>query len=144
MSNPIPFRIVELLTQNVEINKTFKPAEVQDIEVKTQFTFGVNTALKRVRITGFYQYKCKDEMLVSMELVTSFVVEPQAFDSMIKDGTFTLETGFMQYLATINVGAARGEIHARCEASNSPLVSFVLPPINLVEAIKDKLEIKVS
>ena len=30
------------------------------------------------------------------------------------------------------------------EASNSPLVSFVLPPINLVEAIKDKLEIKVS
>lgn len=144
MSNPIPFRIVELLTQNVEIKNTFEPAEVQDIEVKTQFTFGVNTALKRVRITGFYQYKCKDEMLVSMELVTSFDVEPQAFDSMIKDGTFTLETGFMQYLATINVGAARGEIHARCETANCPLVSFVLPPINLVEAIKDKLEIKVS
>ncbi len=49
MSNPIPFRIVELLTQNVEINKTFKPAEVQDIEVKTQFTFGVNKKSKNNR-----------------------------------------------------------------------------------------------
>lgn len=143
MSNPIPFRIVELLTQNVTIDNDFVPAEGENIDVGTQFTFGVNISQKRVRITGSYIYKCNQHVAVSMDVITSFDVEPNAFDGMIKDGLFTLETGFMHYLATINVGAARGEIHARCEMAKSVISSLVLPPINLVETIKENVVIKV-
>ena len=40
-------------------------------------------------------------------------------------------------MATIAVGAARGEIHARAEIEKSDLSEVILPPINLVEIIKE-------
>lgn len=144
MSNPIPFRIVELLTQNFNLEKSATLKEGQNIDVNTQFMFGVSFPLKRVRITGTYTYLSGQNALIKLDVITSFEVEQQAFEGMIKDGVFTLEPEFMQYLATINVGAARGEIHARCELNQSVLASIVLPPINLVATLKDKLEIKVS
>ncbi|WP_277821298.1 hypothetical protein [Palleniella muris] len=76
-----------------------------------------------------------------MTLISTFDVKPEAFKTMLQDTTFTLEPFFSQYLSTINVGAARGEIHARCEQAGSELANVILPPVNLVEALPDPIVI---
>lgn len=83
-----------------------------------------------------------DEVL-HITLSTIFAIEPSAFDTMLKDKEFIIEPFFSQYLATINVGAARGEIHARCELANSELTKIVLPPINLVAALPNNVVISI-
>ena len=46
-----------------------------------------------------------------------------------------IEVNFLRYLATIVTGTVRGIIHTKTE--NTSLNPIVLPPINLVEAIKE-------
>lgn len=46
----------------------------------------------------------------------------------------------LRYLATIATGTVRGIIHAKTE--NTVLNSVVVPPINLVEAIKEDFVFK--
>ena len=47
---------------------------------------------------------------------------------------------FLRYLATIATGTVRGIIHTKTE--NTVLNSVVVPPINLVEAIKEDFVFK--
>ncbi len=76
-----------------------------------------------------------------MALISTFDVKPDAFQTMIDGNKFTLQPFFSQYLSTINVGAARGEIHARCEHAGSELANIILPPVNLVEALHEPIVI---
>lgn len=89
-----------------------------------------------------YTYVRQGEKIMSLMVSCIFAIEPQAFGEMIRENRFVIEPFLSQYLATINVGAARGELHARCELNNSPLAKVILPPINLVEALSNDVVIE--
>lgn len=130
----IPFRIVGIETSDF----FFKKDVVLDsgkIDITTNFMFAVNKEAKLVKCMIDYTYVLQGEKIMSLTVSCIFAIEPQAFGEMIRDNKFVIEPFLSQYLATINVGAARGEIHARCEIQNSPLSKIILPPINLVEAL---------
>lgn len=132
--NTIPFKIIEINTEKFVLAET--PAVFdENIDVNTNFSFGVNATSQLVRCVMDYTYVYKGKEILNMVLTCVFKIEEEAFDSMLQDGKFILEPFFSRYLATINVGAARGEIHARCEIQNSPLSKIILPPINLVGAL---------
>ena len=61
-------------------------------------------------------------------------------EELSKEGRVPVE--FLRYMATIVTGTARGIIHAKTE--NTVLNATVLPPINLVEGIKNDLVINVK
>ena len=105
------------------------------VDVTTNFMFAVNKETKLVKCIIDYTYVHQGEKVMSLTVSCIFAIEPQAFGEMIHENRFVIEPFFSRYLATINVGAARGEIHARCEIQSSPLSKIVLPPINLVEAL---------
>ena len=132
--NTIPFKIIEINTEKFALAET--PVVFgENINVNTNFLFGVNATSQLVRCVMDYTYVYKGKDILNMVLSCVFKIEEEAFGSMLQDGKFILEPFFSRYLATINVGAARGEIHARCEAQNSALSKIILPPINLVEAL---------
>lgn len=132
--NTIPFKIIEINTEKFALAET--PAEFDEcINVKTNFSFGVNATSQLVRCVIDYTYVYKGKDILNMRLSCVFKIEEEAFGIMLQDGKFILDPFFSRYLATINVGAARGEIHARCETMNSPLSKIILPPINLMEAL---------
>lgn len=132
--NTIPFKIIEINTEKFALAET--PAVFdENIDVNTNFSFGVNATSQLVRCVMDYTYVYKGKDILKMVLSCVFKIEEEAFSSMLQDGKFMLEPFFSRYLATINVGAARGEIHARCETLKSPLSKIILPPINLVEAL---------
>ncbi|MDE5872126.1 MAG: hypothetical protein K2H22_09315 [Muribaculaceae bacterium] len=72
-----------------------------------------------------------------------FQIDPKYFTSQVKDDVLTIKTEILQYLATIAVGTARGEIHARCAIAESPLQEIVLPPVDITRIIQTPAEFKV-
>lgn len=137
----IPFRIVGIETSDF----FFKKDVVLDggkVDVTTNFKFAVNKEAKLVKCIIDYTYVRQGEKIMSLMVSCIFAIEPQAFGEMIRENRFVIEPFLSQYLATINVGAARGELHARCELNNSPLAKVILPPINLVEALSNDVVIE--
>lgn len=129
----IPFRIVGIVTEKFTLEEGKGIGD--RVDVSTNFGFAVNHNKRLVKCTVSYAYSYEGESLLNMVLSCIFAIEPTAFADMQRDNKFVIEPFFSQYLATINVGAARGEIHARCELAKSQLTKIILPPINLVDAL---------
>jgi hypothetical protein len=75
-------------------------------------------------------------------LTCFFSIEPSTLEELIKDDVITIPVDFLRYMGTIVVGTARGYLFARTEKSN--LSEYVLPPLNLMEAIKEDFVVSVS
>ena len=140
MSNQIPFRVVGLQVESFQLTGN-KPQSDIPVEVRTNYEFGVMPNEHLVMARLVYVYLQGEKELLQMTLVSTFDIKPDAFQTMIEGNTFTLQPFFSQYLSTINVGAARGEIHARCQAAESELADIILPPINLTEALPEPIVI---
>ncbi|MPN63841.1 hypothetical protein SDC9_211608 [bioreactor metagenome] len=54
---------------------------------------------------------------------------------MLSNNVLLVPKNFMQHLAVITIGTARGILHAKTE--NTPFNQYVLPTINVSEMIKD-------
>ena len=143
MNNQIPFRIVGLQVETFQLTGN-KPKNDIPVEVRTNYEFGVIPDEHLVMARLIYTYLQEETELLQMTLVSTFDVKPDAFETMLEGNTFTLQPFFSRYLSTINVGAARGEIHARCEQVGSELANIILPPINLVEALPEPIVITLT
>lgn len=135
----IPFRIVDI---NVDIFELFDTVFDKDtgVEVTTEIMYGVDKEEHYVHCRINYAYH-QDVDVLRTTVSCAFEIEGECFGQFFQSKKFILDKYFAQYLATINVGVARGEIHARCELQKSPLSKIILPPINLTEAIPESIEI---
>ena len=138
----IPFRIVGLQVESFVLNDN-QLRDKKAVAVSTSYEFGVDATNHLVMVRIVYKYFQDEVELLHLSLVSTFDVKQEDFDEMMIGNKFTLEPFLSQYLSTINVGAARGEIHARCELVESKLADIILPPINLVEALPNPIEIEV-
>ena len=139
MSNPIPYRIVEIIVNGFNVQSDENLDKNIEINVSTEFSYAVNIPAHRVRCISKYIYTQDEKEVLSCDLTCTFEVKEEAFNSFIKDDKLTLDVDWLRYMATIAVGAARGEIHARAEIEKSELSEIILPPINLVEIIKESV-----
>lgn len=137
MSNPIPYRIIEIIVNGFNVQSDENLDKNIEINVSTEFSYAVNIPAHRVRCISKYIYTQEEKEVLSCDLTCTFEVKEEAFNSFIKDDKLTLDVDWLIYMATIAVGAARGEIHARAEIDKSDLSEVILPPINLVEIIKE-------
>ena len=140
-NNPIPFKIDEIICSKFEIYGQVTKGEV---ELETGYAFSLNFPTHHVRSTVLYRLIQNGTCVLEHELVCSFEVREKEFKQMIVDKQLILKANFARYITTINVGAARGEIHARCAIAKSNIARVVLPPINLVEALPDDIVFNVG
>lgn len=139
----IPFRIVDIKVENFQILSE-EVIRNRKVDVRTDFEFGVNKKAHAVSSKIKYSYMQNNKELLQMILLCVFDVKLEAFNEMFVDNKFIIEPFFSQYLSTINVGAARGEIHARCEMAGSSIANIILPPINLTIPLCENIEIIVG
>ena len=76
--------------------------------------------------------------MLILEMNTYFLIAPEGIEEIKKNGSVPVD--FLRYMGTIAVGTARGIVHAKTEGT--VLNAIVLPPINLVEAIKEDLVVE--
>lgn len=133
----IPYRISGIKTTQFALFPE-KFVNGKDITVQTSFSFGYNEGLDSIRCISNFKYLQDENVLMITEIQCTFDISP--------DGTLELKhlkkipIDFLRYMATIVTGTARGIIHAKSEGTL--LASIILPPINVVELIKNDLPIK--
>lgn len=139
----IPFRILGLQVDKFQLNDS-QIQRNETFDVKTEFKFGIDKVNQVVACRIDYSYMQQEVSLLEMSLVCFFNVQEDAFHRLFQGDKFVLQPYFSQYLAMINVGAARGEIHARCETAGSVMKNAILPPINLTESLGNPIVIDVN
>ncbi len=133
----IKYKIERIITNHFSLeNKD----EIGKLSFAISFQFKVNTEERLISCISRYRYLSEEINVMQLELECLFKVEKDNFNSLIKDNKLSINQDFLQYMATIAVGAARGEIHARCQIDNSPLQDIVLPPVNLTKIITKPAE----
>ena len=128
----IPFRIRQIKTQQFAMFPDLM-VNGEDVKINSAFEFGVNKDVTDLRCTANFSYLQGEKLLLTTEVICYFSINEEGNKLMLEQGR--LEVGFLRYLATITTGTVRGIIHTKTE--NTSLNPIVLPPINLVEVIKE-------
>ena len=134
----IPFCVNGLICNKFEIRGELKEG---DTDLEIGFSFGVRPSTHQARCTMNYTISQGSDIRVFLDLTCLFSMHRKAFDKRKKGDVFILSADDAQYLATINVGAARGELHARASQHSSSWEKLTLPPVNLLEAITKDVHI---
>ena len=109
-----------------------------DVTVNSEFGFGVNGEVNDIICTTKLTYSQDEKLLLITEVICFFGISEEGSRQLIQQGH--IEVNFLRYLATIATGTIRGIIHTKTE--NTTLNPIVLPPMNLVDAIKDDFVFK--
>lgn len=130
--NPIPYRIADIQVTAFHCQQQMQN---QPVNIQSSYSFQVSEDTSSFKCISTFGYFQEGQSLMELTLECVFLVESKAFAALKNDGKIELDVETLRYFATISVGTARGEIHARCEALESELATVVLPPINLTKII---------
>ena len=133
----IPFRIRQIKTQQFAMFPDLL-VNGKEVTVDSEFSFGVNTEVKNILCITKLSYRQDDNLLLTTELHCIFDIREDGINQFKEQGRVGVD--FLRYLATIATGTVRGVVHTKTE--NTVLNSVVVPPINLVEAIKEDFVFK--
>lgn len=132
----IPYRISGIKTTQFALFPE-KFINGREITVQTSFTFGYSEGLDSIRCISNFEYIQDEDILMISEIQCTFDISPEGSAELIELRKVPVD--FLRYMATIATGTARGIIHAKSEGTI--LSAIILPPINLIEAIKNDLPI---
>ncbi len=133
----IPFRIRQIKTQQFAMFPDLL-VNGKDVSIQSEFNFGVNREITDLFCNTKLSYIQEENLLLTIEVLCFFTISPEGSNQLLQRGC--IEVDFLRYLATIATGTVRGIIHTKTE--NTALNPIVLPPINLVEAIKEDFVFK--
>ncbi|MDE6825153.1 MAG: hypothetical protein K2J18_00145 [Paramuribaculum sp.] len=126
------YKIDKIVTGRFNLKDTDR---TDRLRFSLSFQFKVSVDESVICCISEYNYRDDNETVMDLSLECYFSILDNGLKSLIKDNVLTIDTDTLQYLATIAVGTARGEIHARCEMAGSALRETVLPPVNLTKII---------
>lgn len=133
----IPYKIARLETKQFAIfPESFNNSE--GVGVNSSYEFSISADLTAIRCRSIFRYIQDEKVLLVLELNAFFAIAPEGITEIKEKSSVPVD--FLRYMGTIVVGTARGIIHTKTEGS--VLNSIVLPPINLVEIIKEDLVVK--
>lgn len=133
----IPFRIRQIKTQQFAMFPDLL-VNGKEVTVDSEFNFGVNTEVKNILCVTKLSYRQDENLLLTTEVHCIFDIREDGVNQLKEQGRVGVD--FLRYLATIATGTVRGIVHTKTE--NTVLNSVVVPPINLVEAIKEDFVFK--
>lgn len=130
----IPYKIARLETRQFAIfPEKYNNQEDVGVNSAYEFSIGVDQAVIRCRST--FHYVQRENVLLILEMNAYFAIAPEGIADIRNNASVPVD--FLRYMGTIVVGVARGVIHSKTEGT--VLNAVVLPPINLVEIIKEDL-----
>lgn len=113
-----------------------------EIELSAQFNFPVNIQLMTVGCSGKYLFEQNGRTVAEVEIVVYFKIEENSFRSFYKGSQLILPVAFLQNIAYISLGTARGVIWDRLE--NTPLSKFILPAVNVRQIVNKDCYLNLS
>lgn len=129
----IPYRLSKIETKQFAMF----PNEFigEEATVNAELSFTASTDRKNIRSIVTLKYQQEEHLLMILELACYFEIAPEGWNEIKEGSQWKVPVDFLRYMGTIVVGAARGVLHAKTEGT--VLNASVLPPINLVELVKE-------
>lgn len=123
------------------IKKDISEGHETEVDLHVNIGFGINTDERFVMCLLEINYVFHDSPIIILKLNCEFAIEDSAWYSFVDDRskTITFPQSFLEYLAVITVGTARGVIHAKTE--NTPYNKYYLPTLNVREMLSSEGDI---
>lgn len=108
------------------------------LRVNYEVNFSIDDQIKSIRNTFKISYFNGEEPVMVMIIECYFDITPESWKEMTQEnGNIVIPASFLQHLATVTLGAARGAQFAKTEATN--LNSYIIPLMNLTEVVKNDM-----
>lgn len=130
----VGFKLLNVSTEQFAlIENCFQKEAVINLEASLRFA--ANDHERKVAVFAFVKFNCAQQPFIIIEAGCHFEIQPESWNQMLSNNGLLVPKDFMQHLAVITIGTARGILHAKTE--NTSFNQYVLPTINVIEMIKD-------
>jgi hypothetical protein len=132
----IGFTLTKITTEQFAILESNLDAEGA-ISINTNLRFAADELKKMVGVFAAFIFESNQKQFLIIEAGCHFSILSEAWENMlnIEAGQLIIPKGFMQHLAMLTVGTARGILHAKTEGSC--FNKYHLPTINVTGIIKE-------
>jgi hypothetical protein len=134
----IHFAFVKIETDEFAMpDSPFDPT--MPVEMKTILNFGFFKNETIIKIQSKCEFYQKDKLALVIAVSCHFKIEMEDWKSIYSETqkTFTLSRMLAVHFAGLTVGVARGVLHGKTE--KTIFEAFVLPPVNLLDFVKEDL-----
>lgn len=129
----IKFRMAKINVNQFAILTDIAPNEGLSYSVELGFKGAINA--QRVACSYLVEFAHNGTAILKLDILCEFDIRPEDWNNRIKDNTLTITKDELGYFANQTVGVARGVMF--CKTEGTPFNHFIIPPINLVELIKE-------
>ena len=115
-----------------------------EIGLNVNIGFGINEEEKFIMCMLEINYVFDEAPIIILKLKCEFAIEDSAWDSFTKktEKIISFPKEFLEHLAVITVGTARGVIHTKTE--NTAYNKYYLPTLNVREMLGEDLEFELE
>lgn len=111
------------------------------LQINFELNFAVDSSFTSIKNALKIVFLNSSEPVMQLVVECYFAISQDSWQEMTQqDNTIIVPVGFLQHLATITVGTARGVLFARTVETN--LNKYVLPLVNVTEMVKNDMVIK--
>ena len=103
--------------------------------------FSISSPVNSIRCSLKAVYKNGDDAVMQIVVNCYFTLSPESWQSLTNENkNIVIPKGFLQHLASITLGAARGIQFAKTESSE--LNKYIIPLVNLTATIKEDMVVE--
>ena len=111
------------------------------LQINFELNFAVDSSFTSIKNALKIVFLNSSEPVMQLVVECYYAISKDSWHEMTqRDNTIIVPVGFLQHLATITVGTARGVLFAKTVETN--LSKYVLPLVNVTEMVKNDLVIK--
>ena len=111
------------------------------LQINFELNFDVDSSFTSIKNALKIVFLNSSEPVMQIVVECFFAISKDSWKEMTQqDNTIIVPVGFLQHLATITVGMARGVLFARTVETN--LNKYVLPLVNVTEMVEKDMVIK--
>jgi len=138
----IRFNWAKITTDEFAVLEKYDPAVATDITIHIGFDAEPGDRLVPVQVKGLFNQQQKVCLVLAITCI--FMVSPEDWIALYdrEQMVVTIEVPFAVHLASLSLSTLRGVLHAKTEGLS--INTFVLPPINVAEMVKEKVVIMVK
>jgi|TARA_B110000908_G_scaffold30968_1_gene36787 hypothetical protein len=130
----IGFQLVDITTEQFAMVKENYTKETET-SLKTGIDFKIDIENNIIGCDASFIFSQEEKMFLLLEVGCHFNVKKKDWEGFETDGKLVVPKYFLEHLAVLTIGTARGVMFAKTE--NTQFSQFIVPTINVTLLIKE-------
>lgn len=136
-STKVPFKLKDIETLQWAIHPEYYSKDMDEYNISVKSDFGCDPNEKAIHCMANISLSQKDKVFLIIESNFIFLIEPNAWKTMLSNGDFVLSKLIKEHFLVLAIGTLRGIIFEK--TNNKKLDTIVLPTIDVRHDTGDDL-----